>query len=425
MRNATTRKRTRRERLDRAASVMPGGVLGTFAMPEEDAFVVVTGAGARICTDDGREYLDYVLGSGPMILGHAHPAVVQAIQDQAAAGTQFYANNSPAIELAERIVEAVPCAELVKFTSTGAEATFQALRLARAFTGREKILRFAGAYHGHHDYGMLGASAGIPSVLKHVVLTARFNDIESVAEAFDTAGHDLAAVIVEPIQRIIPPRPGFLEFLRQKSIGVGALLIFDEVVTGFRISRGGAQAAYGVTPDLATFGKIIGGGLPLAAVAGRADVMALANPRTQGQNYVYFSGTLNGNPLSAAAGLATLDVLDSPGTYAALNETGRRLRESLSEIGASSPEPVQVIGDGPLGGIVFADGDPLDPETLVGADKQALKRLDRELLRRGVFTNLASKLYVSVAHTPEDVDRTAEAFEDALKSLFKENSHGR
>ena len=402
---------------ERAARVMPGGVLGTFALPEEQPFIVQKGLGSRVFDDQGREYLDFVMGSGPLILGHAHPAVVDAIQTQAALGTQYYTTNFPALALAERIIDAVPCAELVKFTSTGAEATFQALRLARAFTGRQKILRFQGAYHGHHDYSMVGSSAGIPEVINDVVVTAHFNDLESVSAALESIGDEIAAVIVEPVQRIISPRPGFLNALREKCTDVGALLIFDEVVTGFRLSRGGAQGAYGITPDLATFGKIIGGGLPLAAVAGREDVLALANPRRPGANYVYFSGTLNGNPLSAAAGLATLEVLENEGKYDALAELGRSFRGRLQEIAEESARPLQILGEGPMVGFVFAEGDPLDPRTLLGADRGALKQLERELLKRGIFTNLAAKLYLSTAHNDGDIETTCQAVREALQSL--------
>jgi glutamate-1-semialdehyde 2,1-aminomutase len=399
------------------AQAMPGGVLGTFVTPEDQPLVIERGAGARVYDTAGREYVDWVLGSGPLVLGHAHPDVVAAIEEQARRGTQFYAMNTRALELAERIIDSVPCAQRVKFTSTGAEATFQALRLARAFTGREKILRFAGAYHGHHDYSMVGSSAGIPDAVAGLVAVAAFNDPQSVADAFDSFGAEIAAVIVEPVQRIVPPRPGFLESLRELCDRAGALLVFDEVVTGFRLARGGAQARYGVTPDLATFGKVIGGGLPLAAVAGRADVLELANPRKQDDRYVYFSGTLNGNPLSAAAGLATLNVLDREDGYERLNELGATLRDRLEEVAASSLVPLQISGDGAMAGLIFAEGDPLDPATVAGADKAALRTLERELLQRGILVNLAAKFYVSVAHTPGDIDLTCDAVAASLQAL--------
>lgn len=402
---------------ERAARVMPGGVLGTFALSEDQQFIVQRGLGSRVLDDQGREYIDFVMGSGPLILGHAHPAVVDAIQTQAALGTQYYTTNFPALALAERIIDAVPCAELVKFTSTGAEATFQALRLARAFTGRQKILRFAGAYHGHHDYGMVGSSAGIPDAINDVVVTAHFNDIDSVATLLETSGTEIAAVIVEPVQRIVSPRPLFLQKLREMCTDVGALLIFDEVVTGFRLSRGGAQGAYGIRPDIATLGKIIGGGLPLGAVAGREDILALANPRTQGASYVYFSGTLNGNPLSAAAGIATLDILEQDENYEALAALGRNVRARLAEIAATSPKPLQIFGEGAMVGIAFAEGDPFDPATLGHADKGALKWLEGELLKRGIFTHLAAKLYLSTTHDDSDIDGLCRAVQEALRSV--------
>jgi glutamate-1-semialdehyde 2,1-aminomutase len=393
-------------------------------MPDRQQLTIERGAGAHVFDTNGRRYIDCVLGSGPLVAGHAHPAVVQAIQEQAPLGTQYYTLNFPAIELAERIIDIVPCAEQVKFASTGAEATFQALRLARAYTGRDGIVRFRGAYHGHHDYGMLGASAGIPATLETVVATATFNDAASVAEIFDQRDGKIAAVIVEPIHRIIAPQPGFLEFLRQKCSDAGALLIFDEVVTGFRLARGGAQEKYGVIPDLATYGKVIGGGLPLAAVAGPADVLELTNARRPGANYVYFSGTLNGNPLSAAAGNATLTLLDDEDGYARLESTSRELRKQLSHVAVRSQLPLQVTGDGPVIGVVFAEGDPRDPGLVDSADRAALRRLETKLLEHGIFTNLTAKIYLSIAHTGENVDTIIEAFATALQTLDGEETNG-
>jgi len=403
--------------LERAERCLPGGILGSFVMPEDPAVVIARGDGPFVYDCEGRRYVDYVLGSGPLILGHRHPAVIAALHEQLELGTQFYTLTPQAGELAELLVQAIPCAEMVKLTSSGAEATFEALRFARAYTGREKILRFSGAYHGHHDYGMVGSSAGIPAAIDDLVVTAPFNDLDQTASLVEHHGKELAAIIVEPLQRVVAPRPGFLAGLRELSRSAGALLIFDELVTGFRLAWGGAQERYGVVPDLATYGKIIGGGLPVAALAGRSDVMSLSNPRRQGERYVYMSGTLNGNPLGAAAGLATLKVLAQPGTYDRLDVIGEHLRRGLARIAEGCTVPIQVLGDGAMAGVVFGAGDPLDPATVASGDKAALKRLDAELLRRGVFANFAAKLYLSLEHDGAQLDETLDAVEASLAAM--------
>lgn len=269
---------------------IPGQCFGTFKLPDEVSFIASRGEGARLWTTDGRSLIDFVLGSGPMIVGHAHPRVVDAIKTQAMRGTTFYAMNEVAPRLAARIAQFVPCGEAVKFVSDGAEATFYALRFARAFTGRTLILKFEGAYHGHNDYGLHGLkatrysnypvavpnSAGIPAAVSSTVLVAPYNDLDTLEKLIEPVAKDLAAIIVEPVQRSIPPKPGFLAGLRQICDRTGTLLIFDEVVTGFRLALGGGQEVFGVKPDLCTLGKVIGGGLPLAAIAGRRDVIELS-----------------------------------------------------------------------------------------------------------------------------------------------------
>ncbi|MGH7268096.1 MAG: aspartate aminotransferase family protein, partial [Candidatus Rokuibacteriota bacterium] len=280
-----------RELLATAARYLPGACLGQTALPPELAFVVDHGEGARLVDVRGRVYLDYVLGSGPLLLGHAPPAVVTAVQAQAAKGSTFHWLSEPAIRLAEEVCRAVPCAEQVRFVSTGTEATMFAGRMARAFTRREKILKFEGGWHGLHDYAMVGNwripserpypspppdVGGIPRGALESVLVAPFNDLETTAAVAARHADDLAAIIVEPLQRAIRPRPGFLAGLRELAHRHGALLIFDEVVTGFRLAYGGAQERYGVVPDLAVYGKALTAGFALAAIAGRADVMATA-----------------------------------------------------------------------------------------------------------------------------------------------------
>lgn len=418
------------ELLDKGRRYFPGGALGTFLPPEDLDFVVMRGQGSKVYDAQGRAYIDYVLASGPMILGHAHPAVVEAVRQQVERGTSYYGLNAPAIELAEEVVKAVPSAEQVRFVGSGAEATFACLRLARAHTGRSKILKFEGAYHGHHDYVMFSTfsaspgypvgkpdTAGIPPVLHAEVLVAPFNDAETARRLIFEHRDTLAAVIVEPLQRIISPRPGFLEVLREATRAVGAVLVFDEVVTGFRLAYGGAQQKYGVVPDLTALGKILGGGLPLAAVCGRAEIMEHANARHKGPDYVYISGTLNGNPLAAAAGLATLRELQKPGTYERLEAIGETIRSGLRDIVERRGVPAQVVGEGPLFNVVLTGQDVVDHRSIERADRQAAARLEHALLERGVYINMAAKGYMSLAHTDGDLERTLQAFDAALAEI--------
>jgi glutamate-1-semialdehyde 2,1-aminomutase len=305
----------------------------------------------------------------------------------------------------------------VKFTSTGAEATFQSLRLARAATGRDAVLRFRGSYHGHHDYGLSAPSAGVPTSVTDTVVTGEFNDIDGTRSLVERHHGQLAAIIVEPFQRAIPPAPGFLESLRELCDEHGVLLVFDEVVTGFRLGWGGAQARYGVTPDLASYGKIIGGGLPLGAVAGRRDLMALSDPAHKGADAVYFSSTLNGNPLAAAAGLATLDVLHHTDAYRVLEQRGDELRAALREAAADSPKPIMITGAGAMVGVTVGSGDQYDPAVHRAADAGARKRLETEMVRAGVFANLGARMYLSTAHTPAHIAAAADALRTAAATL--------
>jgi len=299
-----------RQLLSTAGAVLPGACLGQNSLPPELSFVVDHGEGARLVDLRGRTYVDYVLGSGPLLLGHAHPAIVRAVQEQVARGSTFFWLSEPSVRLAETVVQAVPCAEQVRFVSTGTEATMFACRMARALTRREKILKFEGGWHGLHDYAMVGNwrvpseapypypgpdVGGVPRGALESVLVAPFNDLETAERIATERGADLAAIIVEPLQRSIRPRPGFLEGLRDLTRRLGALLIFDEVVTGFRLAYGGAQEHYGVVPDLAVYGKAMTCGFSLAAIAGHAAVMATADPARKGSlDYAALSGTLSG-----------------------------------------------------------------------------------------------------------------------------------
>jgi glutamate-1-semialdehyde 2,1-aminomutase len=424
-----------RELLALAETYLPGACLGQNALPPELSFVVDRGEGARLVDVRGRTYLDYVLGSGPLLLGHAHPALVRAVQEQVARGSTYFWLSEPSVRLAEAVVQAVPCAEQVRFVSTGTEATMFACRMARTFTRREKLLKFEGGWHGLHDYAMVGNwrvpseapyphpgpdVGGVPRGALETVLVAPFNDLETTERIARSHASDLAAIIVEPLQRTIRPRPGFLEGLRELAHRLGALLVFDEVVTGFRLAYGGAQEHYGVVPDLAVYGKALTAGFALAAIAGRADVMATADPARKGSlEYAALSGTLSGNALACAAGLAALGELSRPGVYPRLHALGERLRGGLARRAAALGVPLQVLGDGPIAQAFFVDPDvPLTSERATRvADGRKAARFAIECLRRGVFTLPGTKLYLSLAHSDADVDWTLDVMDDALRGL--------
>ncbi|HYE89937.1 MAG TPA: aspartate aminotransferase family protein [Terriglobales bacterium] len=414
--------------LDLAAQRLPGGVLGTGRFRDDLAFVVKRARGSHLWDWSGREYIDYLLGSGPAFLGHAHPAVTRAVTEHLEGGTTYFLVNEPAIRLADEICRAVACAEQVRFTSTGNEATFFALRAARAFRHRDKILKFEGGYHGSHDYALMSQtprspkafpapmpdSAGIPQAIEGEVLIAPYNDLATFEALLAVHADSLAAVIVEPFQRVIPPREGFLEGVRRITQRHGIPLIFDEVVTGFRFAYGGAQETYGVTPDLATFGKIIGGGFPLAAVAGRADIMQGFDPRTEGTGaYVSQSGTLNGNPIAAAAGLASLAELRKPGMYEGVRKIGGALMTGLADLAKKLGVTAQVVGHPTVFDIVFTDTPIVDYRATLTNDRAKLKRFNDACLKRGLLKG-TSKVYVSCAHTEQDVERSLAIFKEAL-----------
>jgi len=414
--------------LRRAAHVLPGGVLGNHRSGAGLEFVVKEGRGAYLWDTNGRRYLDYLLGSGPMLLGHAHPAVVEAVRRQVERGTSYMLLNEPAIELAEELVRAVPCAEQVRYTSSGTEATFFALRAARTFRKRDKVMKFEGGFHGTHDYGMMSVSprspkafpapmadsAGIPHAIEGEVLIAPYNDL-ATAEALIAAHHaQLAAVIIEPYQRTIVPAPGFLEGLRTATRRYDVPLIFDEIVTGFRLAYGGAQEHYGVVPDLAAYGKVVAGGFPLACVAGPKALMRHFDAALEGTpEYVWQAGTFNGNAIACAAGLATLAELRKPGTYAKLFGTGTRLRDGLAAAVLKHGVAAQVSGELPVFDIFFTYHPIVDYRATLTADRERIKRFNAELLRRGVV-KAVNKIYVSLAHTDEDVDKTLGVFDQTL-----------
>jgi len=410
--------------IETARRVLPGGTFGN--VPGD--LVIAEGQGGRVRDISGNEYVDFLLGSGPMFVGHGHPEVLAAVQEQLPRGTTFFANNEPGIRLAAEIVDAVACADQVRFVSSGTEADAYAMRLARAFRGRDKILKFEGGYHGMSDWALMSLaprrpgnfprpvpdSPGIPASAADEVLIAPFNDADA-AEALIRARQDeLGGVIVEPFQRLIPPAPGFLARLRAVTAELGIPLIFDEVVTGFRFAYGGAQAYYGITPDICTLGKIIGGGFPLAAIAGRADIMALFDRETVGsERFLMQIGTLSGNPVAAAAGLATLAVLRRPGAYEKVFATGRALMDGMGRILRDARIPAQILGEPPLFDIVFADTAPHDYRGVLRADADRARRVNRALREGGVLKG-ESKYYISLAHDEADIAHTLAAFAHAI-----------
>lgn len=409
--------------IDTAHRVLPGGHFGNMAGP-----VIVEGFGARVRDSDGREYIDYLLGSGPMFIGHAHPAVTAAVLEQVPKGTTYFATNPAGIRLAEAIVDALPCAEQVRFVSSGSEADMYAMRLARAFRRREKILKFEGGYHGMSDHGLMSLSprreanfpraipdsAGIPAHVADDMLVAPFNDIDAVVALIEAHHEELGGVIMEPFQRLIPPKPGFLQAVRAATAKYGIPLIFDEVVTGFRLAYGGAQSLYGVTPDLCTLGKIIGGGFPLAAIAGRAEIMAhFDRARVAEDRWLMQVGTLSGNPVASVAGLATLEVLRQPGAYAGVEATGRALMAGLAEAIAAAGIPAQVVGVPSLFDVVYASGDISNYRDMQRQDTALQARVNQRLRAAGILKG-ESKYYMSLAHTQDDVAATLDAFAAAI-----------
>ena len=422
---------SQKDLLDRANRVLPGGVLGGHKNALGLEFVVKDARGPYLWDADGKRYIDYLLGSGPMLLGHAHPAVVEAVQQQAGHGTTFMLLNQPIIELAEEVVRAVPCADQVRFMSSGSEATFFALRVARAFRRRDKIMKFEGGFHGTHDYALMSTtprspkafpaamadSAGIPHAITEEVLIAPYNDLATTEALIAQHHNDLAAVIVEPYQRVIVPAPGFLKGLREVTRRYEVPLVFDEIVTGFRLAYGGAQKYYDVVPDVAAFGKVLAGGFPLAAVAGRSEIMKHFDSALEGSpDYVWQAGTLNGNPVAAVAGLATLGELRKPGAYERIFATGKRLKEGLAAAAKKHRLPAQVSGEPPVFDIIFTDSPIVDYRATLTADRRRIALFNEECLRRGVV-KAANKIYVSLAHSEADVDETIAIFDAALGAV--------
>jgi glutamate-1-semialdehyde 2,1-aminomutase len=415
--------------VERAERLFPGGVnspVRAFRAVGRPPLVLDRGDGPHVWDADGRRYIDYIGAWGPAILGHAHPAVIAAITKAAGNGLALGATHPLEIELAEAIRRAMPSMERLRFTSSGTEAVMSALRLARAATGRDLVVKFAGAYHGHSD-GLLveagsglatqaiAGSAGVPDAVAATTIVLPYNDLGAVSLAF--AGHRgrIAAVIVEPVAAntgIVAPAPGFLEHLRETTAADGALLVFDEVITGFRVGRGGAQERFGIEPDLTTLGKIIGGGMPIGAYGGRADLMELVAPAGP----VYQAGTLAGHPLSMAAGIATLAELP-PDRYVALEETATDLAEGLRDAAAASRRSVAIARVGPLLTVFFRSALPTDGAEALASDRAAYARFFGSMLDQGVLLppSQFEAWFPSMAHGRAEIDATIAAARTAFE----------
>jgi glutamate-1-semialdehyde 2,1-aminomutase len=417
---------TQSEWIDRAKAALPAGGFGNF----DPGIMISRGEGSRVWDEDGNEYIDYLIGSGPMLLGHGHPEVLEAVLEQLPKGMTFFANNSKGVELGEAIIDAVPCCEQVRFVASGGEADMYAIRLARAYTGRDKILKFEGGYHGMSAEAQMSLapsrevnfpqavpdSAGIPSGVAEQMLIAPFNDLEAV-ETLLNEHDDIAAIMAEPLQRIIPPMPGYLQGLRALCDKYNVLLIFDEIVTGFRLAYGGAQERYGVTPDICTLGKITGGGFPLAALGASAEIMKHFDKSQVGEaGWLMQLGTLSGNPVASVAGLKTMEILRREGTYEQLRATGAALQQMQVDELTKAGIPHQICGDETLFDVYFTETPCRDYRSARHDDPKRNALYNDVLRENGIFKS-PGKLYPSLAVTEADLEQTREAVKRAVAVL--------
>ncbi len=424
---------TKSERLYRQAeAVIPGGVnspVRSCRAVGTNPLFIASGKGSKIFDVDGNAYIDYVGSWGPLILGHAHPEVVAALKAAAERGTSFGIPTTLEVELAQLISELVPSMEMVRLVNSGTEATMSAIRVARGYTGRSKIIKFDGCYHGHADALLVKAgsgvatlgipgSAGVPADFVRYTLSLRFNDLEQVAEVMQKQGEEVAAIILEPVagnMGVVPPEPEFLAGLRSWCAETGALLIFDEVMTGFRVALGGAQALYGVRPDLTCLGKVIGGGLPVGAYGGRRDIMSKVAPLGE----VYQAGTLSGNPLAVTAGLTTLKLLTQTGVYDELEERSSYLFDEMNRLAAKHNVPASMNRVGSMGCLYFTDQPVVDFDSAQTADTQKFAQMFCAMLQQGIYLapSQFEAAFVSLAHDQEDIAKTLAAADEALKEI--------
>ncbi len=414
-----------------AKKYIAGGVnspVRAFAGVGGEPVFIRSASGARIETEDGRQLIDYVGSWGPMILGHAHPAVIQAVTEAAAKGLSFGAPSVIETQLAQKIIEFMPSIEKVRMVNSGTEATMSAIRLARGHTGRDKIVKFEGCYHGHSDSLLIKAgsgaltlgvpsSPGVPAGLAEHTITLEYNNAAAVEQAFAEFGEQIACVIVEPIagnMNMVPPVDGFLETLSTQCADAGSILIFDEVMTGFRVAKGGAQQLFDLRPDLTTIGKVIGGGLPAAAFGGRADIMASIAP----DGPVYQAGTLSGNPLAMAAGIATLEQLEAPGFFDNLGASTRKLADGLADLARDAGIPLCIESSGGMFGFVFSDDGPIRHfNQVVAADIDRFRKFFHGMLEQGIYLapSAFEAGFVSSAHGEDEIAQTL----DAAKTVFR------
>jgi glutamate-1-semialdehyde 2,1-aminomutase len=424
-----------REIYRRASDLLIGGVnspVRAFAAVGGEPIIVERASGARLVDADGNEYLDYIGSWGAMILGHAHPAVTAALAEQAARGTSYGVTTELEVRLAEEIRAALPSVERIRFVSSGTEAAMSAIRAARGFTRRDCIVKFEGGYHGHADSFLseagsglatfgIAASAGVPDSFAALTLNAPYNNVSAVEQIFAARGAEIAAVIVEPVAAnmgVVPPEAGFLEMLREITRRHGALLVFDEVITGFRMGWGGAQNVFGIRPDLTILGKIIGGGMPVAAYAGRADVMKMVAP----EGPVYQAGTLSGNPLAMRAGLATLGELKRPGLYEELAARMERLAAGLGAAAREAGVAARINTAGSLTTLFFTGDAVRDYASAKRSDTKHFARFFRRMLDRGILLppSQFEALFLSAAHTDADIDRTVAAARECFAATGSE-----
>lgn len=416
-----------------AVDLMPGGVnspVRAFKSVNLDPIFMDSGNGAVIKDIDGNEYIDYVLSWGPLILGHAHPEVVSAIQEQAAKGASFGAPTVSENKLAKLVMDRLPSVEMIRFVSSGTEATMSALRLARGFTGRDKILKFEGSYHGHGDSLLIKAgsgvatlglpdSPGVPADIAKNTLTVAYNDLESAKLVFEKFGADLAAVILEPVagnMGVVPPQPGFLEGLRKLTEENGTVLIFDEVMTGFRVDYGCAQEYYGITPDLTCLGKVIGGGLPVGAFGGKREIMEKIAPAGP----IYQAGTLSGNPLAMTAGYETLSRLNKD-SYEYFRKLGDQLEEGFRAAATKYNIPHTVNRAGSMIGFFFTNKDVIDFDSAKSSDLELFAEYFKLMAEEGIFLppSQFEGLFISTAHTEEQIAKTVQAFHNVFEKLAR------